>query len=108
MEREILYQRIEARVDQMIKNGLLEEVINLREMGYSQNLKSMSSIGYKHMNLVIDRELSLDEAVSLMKRDTRRYAKRQLTWFRSDKEINWLLPHETDKAAKLIDNFIKT
>ncbi|MDY0362847.1 MAG: tRNA (adenosine(37)-N6)-dimethylallyltransferase MiaA [Desulforegulaceae bacterium] len=108
IEREILYQRIEARVDQMIENGLLNEVINLRNMGYSTNLKSMSSIGYKHMNFVIDKELSLEEAVSLMKRDTRRYAKRQLTWFRADKDIHWLLPHETEKAAKLINNFIKS
>jgi tRNA dimethylallyltransferase len=108
IEREILYQRIEARVDQMIENGLLNEVINLRNMGYSPNLKSMSSIGYKHMNFVIDKELSLEDAVSLMKRDTRRYAKRQLTWFRADKDIHWLLPHETEKATKLINNFIKS
>jgi len=105
MEREILYKRIEKRVDQMKEKGLLDEVIKLRNMGYSPSLKSMSSIGYKHMNLIVDKELSFDEAVDLMKRDTRRYAKRQLTWFRADTEINWIAPHETEKAADLISAF---
>lgn len=106
MDREALYKRIEKRVDLMIKNGFLEEVKNLRQLGYSPNLKSMGSIGYKHMNLFIDGELSFDEAVELMKRDTRRYAKRQLTWFRADNEINWLLPDDIEKAKQLIKDFI--
>jgi tRNA dimethylallyltransferase len=106
MDRNALYERIEKRVDLMIKNGFLEEVKNLRQLGYSPNLKSMGSIGYKHMNLFIDGELSFDEAVELMKRDTRRYAKRQLTWFRADNEINWLLPDDIEKAKQLIKDFI--
>lgn len=105
MERSLLYKRIEARVDQMIDAGLLDEVKKLREQGYHPDLKSMGSIGYKHMNLFLDKQLSFDEAVEIMKRDTRRYAKRQLTWFRADNEINWLLPDETEKAAELITKF---
>ncbi|MDY0131409.1 MAG: tRNA (adenosine(37)-N6)-dimethylallyltransferase MiaA [Desulforegulaceae bacterium] len=108
MERSLLYKRIESRVDQMMEDGFLEEVKKLRNLGYSPELKSMNSLGYKHMNLFIDKELSFDEAVELMKRDTRRYAKRQLTWFRRDNEINWLLPNENKKAEELIKNFISS
>lgn len=105
--RQALYERIDKRVDIMIEKGLLEEVKNLRNMGYLPSLKSMGAIGYKHMNLYIDKEVTWDEAIRLMKRDSRRYAKRQLTWFRADSSIHWLSPDDIKKAESLITSFIK-
>jgi len=106
--RKDLYERIDKRADIMIEQGLLEEVKNLRNMGYPPTLKSMGAIGYKHMNLYIDKKVSWDEAVRLMKRDSRRYAKRQLTWFRADRRINWISPDDTEKAEYLIREFINS
>ena len=106
MDRKNLYERIEKRVDIMIEEGLLEEVEKLRSMGYGRELKAMNSIGYKHMNIYIDGEVSWEEAIRLLKRDTRRYAKRQLTWFNADPEIHWIHPEDTKKARELIDNFL--
>ncbi len=106
MDREMLYERINKRVDIMLDQGLLKEVFHLIEKGYSLDLKPMQSIGYKHMGLFINNEVDWEEAVRLLKRDTRRYAKRQFTWFNKDKEINWLLPTQLDTAKKLIKDFL--
>ena len=89
LDREILKDRINERVDIMIEQGLVEEVKKLREMGYTGNLKPMQSIGYKEVNQFLDGEIDLNEAVELIKRDTKRFAKRQMTWLRKDEEINW-------------------
>jgi len=89
-EREELYRRIEQRVEDMLADGLLEEVRQLLSRGYNCDLKSMRSIGYGEICAMLSGELTLDEAVILIKRDTRRYAKRQLTWFNSNREIIWL------------------
>ncbi|MFZ2445583.1 MAG: tRNA (adenosine(37)-N6)-dimethylallyltransferase MiaA [Syntrophobacteraceae bacterium] len=86
-EREELYERINRRVDEMVANGLEDEVRRLISMGFGPGLKSMQSLGYKQMALKIEGKLTLDEAVYLIKRDTRRYAKRQMTWFRGDPEF---------------------
>jgi len=94
LDREILKERIDKRVDIMIEEGLVEEVKQLREMGYKKNLKPMKSIGYKEINQFLDGEIDIDEAVELIKRDTKRFAKRQMTWLRKDNEINWF---EKDK-----------
>jgi tRNA dimethylallyltransferase len=106
MEREELYGRINHRVDVMLDKGLLNEVVSLVERGYSFDLKSMQSIGYKHMALFIRKEADLAEAVRLLKRDTRRYAKRQFTWFRKDKDMIWLHPSEMDACKTLIKEFL--
>ncbi|MCM2283857.1 MAG: tRNA (adenosine(37)-N6)-dimethylallyltransferase MiaA [Desulfobacula sp.] len=106
MEREELYGRINHRVDTMLDKGLLNEVVSLGKRGYSFDLKSMQSIGYKHMALFIRKQADLAEAVRLLKRDTRRYAKRQFTWFRKDKDITWLNPSEMDACKKLIKEFL--
>jgi len=90
IEREELYNRIELRVNNMLADGLVEEVRQLFSKGYRSNLKSMRSIGYKEICAFLEGELTLDEALILIKRDTRRYAKRQLTWFNSNREIIWL------------------
>ena len=106
MDREELYDRINQRVDDMLDKGLLNEVLSLVERGYSLDLKSMQSIGYKHMAMFIRKEADLAEAVRLLKRDTRRYAKRQFTWFRKDKDITWLNPLETEASKMLIKEFL--
>ena len=94
MPRDILYARIERRVDEMMAVGLPEEVRKLREDGYDRSLVSMQGLGYKELLAYYDGELSLEEAVFLIKRDTRRFAKRQLTWFRREEDVIWL-----DKTA---------
>lgn len=84
MNREALYDRINLRVDIMMKNGLLEECIKLREMGYNSSMQSMQGIGYKEMFYYLDNKITLDEAIEMIKKGSRNYAKRQLTWFRRD------------------------
>ncbi|NOX34306.1 MAG: tRNA (adenosine(37)-N6)-dimethylallyltransferase MiaA [Deltaproteobacteria bacterium] len=106
MDREKLYERINKRVDIMLQQGLLEEVKSLVENGYSFDLKPMQSIGYKHMAMFIRQEATWEEAVRLLKRDTRRYAKRQFTWFNKDKKINWITPSNFEAAQKLIKEFL--
>ena len=103
MERSLLYDRINKRVDLMISNGFIEEVKKLLENGYCENLKSMQSIGYRHIIDYVQKKITLDKTVELLKRDTRRYAKRQLTWFKKDININWIDVKETDRAFMLIN-----
>lgn len=88
-DRSELYRRIDERVDRMMENGLVEEVEELLSKGYSPCLKSMRSLGYRQICSSLSGEITMEEAVSLIKRDTRRYAKRQMTWFRKDDEIKW-------------------
>lgn len=83
-----LYERIEKRVDQMMAQGLLDEALSLSK--YSRDLYSMNCFGYKELFSFLDGQCDLDEAIQLIKRNTRRYAKRQLTWFRKDKRIRWI------------------
>lgn len=103
VDREILYQRINQRVDQMMDAGLLDEVRALSEY-YSWSLPSMSGIGYKQLGMYLRGEMSLTEAVELIKRDTRRYAKRQLTWWRRDESIEWL---SADEIPGRVERFLK-
>lgn len=89
-DRGILYERIEQRVDQMLQEGLVEEVRHLKDMGYTRDMVSMQGLGYKEILSYLDGEISLDQAVSILKRDTRHFAKRQLTWFRRERDVIWL------------------
>ena len=89
-DRQKLYDRIELRVDSMIQNGLVEEVKHLKEMGCHRNMVSMQGLGYKEILDYLDGEISLEEAVYRIKRDTRHFAKRQLTWFRREKDVIWV------------------
>ncbi len=89
-DRELLYRRIDLRVDQMLAEGLLDEVRGLLSRGYTSNLKPLLSLGYRHMTSHLAGEWDLETAVSLMKQDTRRFAKRQLIWFRGDQRVHWL------------------
>lgn len=84
MDREKLYERINKRVDIMMEKGLLEECINLKEMGYTSSMQSMQGIGYKEILYYLEGKISLEEAVDMIKQGSRNYAKRQLTWFRRD------------------------
>lgn len=104
--REILYERIDNRVDSMIERGLIEEVNQLLQRGYGRDLKSMQSLGYRHAAMVVAGETDRDEAIRLMKRDTRRYAKRQLTWFRSESDALWFDPRDSDKIESVVENFL--
>ena len=90
LERQRLYERIDLRVDRMLEAGLLEEVKALKNMGLTRDMVSMQGLGYKEILEYLDGELSLEEAVYLIKRDTRHFAKRQLTWFRREREVCWV------------------
>ena len=106
MDRDQLYERINRRVDQMLEMGLLDEVKALLGQGYGSELKPMSSIGYRHMVMYLEGRYSWDEAVETLKRDTRRYAKRQLTWFRSDPEMEWIEPDRVGEMRSKICSFL--
>jgi len=105
-DRELLYDRINHRVDQMVSDGLLEEVKKLLEMGYSKDLRPMQAIGYRHMVDFIDGRTAWDATIELLKRDTRRFAKRQLTWFRKDKEMVWKSPEDIDGVRGMVRKFL--
>jgi len=106
IDREALYDRINRRVDQMIENGLLDEVKALLQKGYSGELKSMQSIGYRHMVDFINGKSTWDETVTTLKRDTRRFAKRQLTWFRKDSEMIWKSPDDAEEIMAAVRKFL--
>ena len=101
----ILYKNIDNRVDKMIEKGFVEEVKNILESGYEINLNSLNTVGYKEIIEHLEGNLTLERAVELIKRNTRHYAKRQMTWFRKDKRIQWFDItdfNEFDKIAKRI------
>jgi len=103
MDRESLYRNIDNRVDLMIRHGLLEEVKALLAAGYPSSLKPMRSLGYRHLCDYLEGVLSFEDALQLMKRDTRRYAKRQMTWFNQDSEIKWI---EYPANVAIIENIV--
>ncbi|APG28970.1 tRNA (adenosine(37)-N6)-dimethylallyltransferase MiaA [Syntrophotalea acetylenivorans] len=106
-QRDLLYDRINQRVDEMIQAGLLNEVQALLEQGYNPDLKALKTIGYQECVNHLLGNASLPDTISLIQRNSRRYAKRQLTWFRKNKDIIWLdSPREFAKVLKLIDHFI--
>ena len=89
-ERERLYQRTDLRIDQMLENGLLEEVQSLKKMGYDTASVAMQGLGYKEILDYLDGQTTLEEAVYRLKRDTRHFVKRQLTWFRREKTVTFV------------------
>jgi tRNA dimethylallyltransferase len=104
--RPALYERINRRVDAMMAQGFLAEVRQLMASGYGRDLKSMQSLGYRHLAEVVSGDTSLAEAVTMLKRDHRRYAKRQLTWFGARTSVHWLTPDQTEPAADRIRAFL--
>jgi tRNA dimethylallyltransferase len=96
-ERKDLYHRIDRRVDEMIENGLIEEVRGLIAQGYSRGANALNTVGYKEIFDFLDGKTTKEEMIRLIKQNTRHFAKRQLTWFRADKRIRWIPVHdETD------------
>ena len=103
-DRKKLYDRIEKRVDQMLEMGLLEEVTALKNKGYTKGMVSMQGLGYKEMLNYLNGECSYEEAVSILKRDTRHFAKRQLTWFRRERDVIWIEKEQYDyDEEKILD-----
>lgn len=105
MERAVLYERIDRRVDIMVEAGLEQEA---RKVYPLRHLNSLQTVGYREMFDYFDGSISRDEAIELIKRNSRRYAKRQLTWFGRDGEIEWFLPSETEKIVEYIDSKVCT
>ena len=101
MDRATLYERINRRVDLMVENGLVEEVEKLLHKGYNKEMQALKAIGYKEIITALEGTCSLAEAVELLKKNTRHFAKRQLTWFRRDPNIHWFAVDEMDADALL-------
>jgi tRNA dimethylallyltransferase len=105
-ERKILYNNIEMRVDEMIKAGLVDEVENIIKNGYNKNLNSLNTVGYKEIISYLENEISLERAIDLIKRNTRRYAKRQMTWFRKDQRIKWYDVRKPDDLNNICEQLV--
>jgi tRNA dimethylallyltransferase len=106
-EREDIYRRIENRVDDMARRGFGKEVRSLLDMGYGRHLKSMQGLGYKRMVEYLCGERDFEATIQVIKEETKAYAKRQLTWFRSDKEVQWVhCPAERRRIMKMVERFL--
>lgn len=106
MDRAKLYSRINQRVDIMLEKGLIEEVSKLKSLGYTSELQSMKGIGYKEILYYLDGKISLEVAVELIKKGSRNYAKRQLTWFRKDPRVKWINKDEFDSDNEVVDYIV--
>nr|WP_317281975.1 tRNA (adenosine(37)-N6)-dimethylallyltransferase MiaA [uncultured Sellimonas sp.] len=111
-DRQKLYERIERRVDAMLEEGLVDEVRKLKEMGCTKEMVSMQGLGYKEILAYLNGECTLEEAVYILKRDTRHFAKRQLTWFKREKDVIWVSKpdfgyNETSILEYLLENLKK-
>ena len=107
MDRRKLYERIDQRVDKMMASGLVEEVEGLIKRGYGRELNSMQALGYKEIADYLHGLITKDESVRILKRDTRHYAKRQLTWFRVDKRVNWVDVGSFFRKEVIVENIIR-
>ena len=105
--RDILYDRINQRVDKMVEEGLVEEVKDLKNAGLSIENISMQGIGYKEILEYLDGEITLDEAVDKIKQNTRHMAKRQVTWFKREKDVIYINPFEFENNEKLVDYMVE-
>ena len=110
-DRERLYHRIDLRIDQMLEEGLVAEVTALRDKGYTKDMVSMQGLGYKEILDYLNGECTLEEAIYILKRDTRHFAKRQLTWFRRERDVIWVnkqdYAHDEEKILQAIIDTIK-
>lgn len=110
-DRDKLYERIEQRVDIMLKNGLEDEVYHLLEKGCARDMVSMQGLGYKEMIDYLEGKITLDEAIYIIKRDTRHFAKRQITWFKREKEVIWVnkpdFAYDDDKILKFMEDCLR-
>ncbi|MBS6195282.1 MAG: tRNA (adenosine(37)-N6)-dimethylallyltransferase MiaA [Clostridiales bacterium] len=101
-ERSRLYQRIDQRIDEMLSEGLIDEVQKLKDLGYHKGMVSMQGLGYKEILSYLDGTWSLDEAVYVLKRDTRHFAKRQITWFKRERDVEWFNKQDFDYSEEKI------
>lgn len=106
-DRALLYNRIEERIDIMIRQGLIEEVQNLLNYGCKPDMVSMQGLGYKEIISYLNGEYSLEEAICILKRDTRHFAKRQLTWFRREKEVTWIDKTTFSSESEMLEYMLK-
>lgn len=110
-DRKLLYNRIDLRIEQMLEDGLLEEVKALKEKGYTKDMVSMQGLGYKEILDYLNGECTLEEAVYILKRDTRHFAKRQLTWFRRERDVIWVnkneYDHDEEKILEAMLSYVK-
>ena len=110
-ERERLYDRINFRIDEMLEEGLVDEVKALKDKGYTRDMVSMQGLGYKEILDYLNGECTLEEAIYILKRDTRHFAKRQLTWFRRERDVIWIdkcaLNYEEDKILDVMKRYIE-
>ena len=110
-ERERLYERINLRIDQMLDDGLVEEVMSLKDQGYTKEMVSMQGLGYKEILDYLNGNCTLEEAIYILKRDTRHFAKRQLTWFRRERDVIWVSKnghnYDEDKILNVMLDHIK-
>ena len=110
-DRKLLYDRIDIRIDKMLEEGLLEEVTSLRNRGYTKDMVSMQGLGYKEILDYLNGDYSLDEAIYILKRDTRHFAKRQLTWFRRERDVIWVdknnYDHDEEKILDVMLSYVK-
>ena len=106
-DRQNLYDRIEKRIDLMLKDGLIEEVTALKDAGYTKDMVSMQGLGYKEILDYLNGDITLEEAIYILKRDTRHFAKRQLTWFRRERDVIWIPKNEFDyDENKILEKMI--
>ena len=106
-DRKKLYQNIECRVDEMIKNGFIEEVKMILDKGYSKEINSLNTLGYKEIIDLLDGKLTFNEAVNRIKINTRRFAKRQMTWFNADKRIKWFEIDSYEELNNIAENILE-
>lgn len=110
-DRKLLYDRIDLRIDKMMEEGLLEEVSSLKNKGYTKDMVSMQGLGYKEILDCLNGECSLAEAIYILKRDTRHFAKRQLTWFRRERDVIWVdknnYDHDEEKILEVMLSYVK-
>ena len=108
LPRSLLYQRIDARSREMFRSGLLDEVDRLLRKGYDERCKAFEALGYRYALQTLRGELSLEDAIELTSRDTRRYAKRQMTWFRREDGMRWIQsPGESESALKQLLEWVR-
>jgi tRNA dimethylallyltransferase len=105
LDRKKLYERIDRRVEEMISDGFLDEVKGLKDKGYSRELKAFKTVGYQEFFSHLEGKIDFRSAVESIKLSTRRYAKRQLTWFRKDNEIRWLDVEREDLIEQILKYF---
>lgn len=110
-DRKLLYDKIDQRIDLMLKEGLLEEVEALRQKGYTKDMVSMQGLGYKEILDYLNGECTLEEAIYILKRDTRHFAKRQLTWFRRERDVIWInkneYHHDEEKILDVMLSYVR-